>query len=246
MNASYRHQAYPTPVLPEEQAIRIPPQDLSVERTVLGSMLIDEQAAGTALNLLDNNCFYMGANRLIFGCMREMFEQNIPIDVVTLADHLKKKSLLEAVGEETYLGELAESLCTSANIEYYAGILREKANLRAIEQAGNEIAQQATAPDANPTAIIETLRATIDKLVVNANKLPEESIYRFSWNDNSPGRYLMARRYRTAYRPAGQGKIKYHPCNCCNGNQSGLRRIGVRRNPPRHSCRYRKSPFDLS
>ena len=129
MNASYRNQSYPTPILPLEQ--RLPPQDLAVERTVLGSMLVSQTAAGEAFTLLDDTCFYMAANRHIFNCMREMFEKHIPIDIATLADALKKKNLLEIVGEETYLGELAESIATSGNIGYYAGILRDVAARRA-------------------------------------------------------------------------------------------------------------------
>ena len=109
-----------------DTAERIPPQAIEVERTVLGSMLIDGQAAAMVFELLDDNCFYMAANRHIYRCMRELFEKNTPIDIITLADILRKKNLLEAVGEETYLGELAESIATSANIEYYSRILIEE------------------------------------------------------------------------------------------------------------------------
>lgn len=120
-------------------AERVPPQSLDVERTILGSMLIDGQAAVSAMELLEDNCFYASANKLIFQCMREMFEKSIPIDVITLAEMLRKKGVLEAVGEETYLGELAESIATSANIEYYAGILIEKTTLRQMISVAAEI-----------------------------------------------------------------------------------------------------------
>ncbi len=120
-------------------AERIPPQALDVERTVLGSMLIDAEAAATAFELLDEDCFYMAANRHIFVCMQEMFEKNIPIDLITLADALRKKGLFEAVGEEAYLGELAESIATSSNIEYYSKILLEKATLRRLIMVAGEI-----------------------------------------------------------------------------------------------------------
>ncbi|MBN2035407.1 MAG: replicative DNA helicase [Chitinispirillaceae bacterium] len=118
---------------------RIPPQAQDIERTVLGSMLIDAHAAVTVFELLDETGFYSGANRKIFICMREMFEKSIPIDVITLADALRKRQWLEAVGEETYLAELAESIATSANIEYYVRILREKATLRQLITTAAEI-----------------------------------------------------------------------------------------------------------
>ena len=86
--APYQRNEQTAPIASAE---RIPPQALDVERTVLGSMLIDGQAAAMALELCDESCFYMAANRHIFNCMREMFEKNIPIDIVTLADMLRKQ-----------------------------------------------------------------------------------------------------------------------------------------------------------
>jgi len=118
---------------------RIPPQALDVERTVLGSMLIDSHAAIAALEILDESMFYSSANGKIFTCMREMFEKNIPIDIVTLADVLSKKGWLQSVGDATYLGELAESIATSANIEYYSSILLEKATLRQLITIAGEV-----------------------------------------------------------------------------------------------------------
>lgn len=120
-------------------AERIPPQALDVERTVLGSMLIDGRAVSTVFELLDENAFYSGPNRKIFLCMKEMFEKSAPIDLVTLTESLRTKQWLESVGEEAYLGELAESIATSANVEYYAKILREKGTLRELITTAAEI-----------------------------------------------------------------------------------------------------------
>ena len=119
-----------TSAAPNASAERVPPQALDVERTILGSMLIDKNAAATVFELLQENAFYSGPNRKIFECMRTLFEQNVPIDVITLDAELRKRSWSEAVGGSSYLGELAESIATSANVEYYAKILREKETLR--------------------------------------------------------------------------------------------------------------------
>jgi replicative DNA helicase len=140
---------------------RIPPQALDVERTVLGSMLIDGHASAMALELLDESCFYSSANRHIFNCMREMFERNIPIDLITLADILKKKSLLEAVGEATYLGELAESIATASNIEYYSGILIEKATLRQLISVAGEITTDCFNLEIEPQMILDQAEVKI-------------------------------------------------------------------------------------
>ncbi|HEX2955446.1 MAG TPA: replicative DNA helicase [Chitinispirillaceae bacterium] len=140
---------------------RIPPQSLDVERTILGSMLIDGQAAVNAMDLLDDSCFYSNANKQIFICMREMFEKNVPIDIITLADMLRKKGTLEEVGEETYLAELAECIATASNMEYYAGILIEKATLRSLISIAGEITTDCFDNEKEAQNVLDTAEAKI-------------------------------------------------------------------------------------
>lgn len=140
---------------------RIPPQALDVEKTVLGSMLIDSQAALNAIDILDEDCFYSTANARIFLCMREMFEKNVPVDIITVTDLLRKKGWLESIGEETYLGELAECIATSANMEYYANILREKATLRKLITVAGEITTECFNVEVEPQEIVDKAEAKI-------------------------------------------------------------------------------------
>lgn len=142
-------------------AERLPPQAVDVERTVLGSMLIDGNAAVSALELLDENSFYMTANQHIFNCMKEMFEKTIPIDLITLAEVLRKKDLLTVVGGEAYLAELAESIATSANIEYYSGILVEKGTLRQMISVAAEITTDCFDIETEPQEILDRAEAKI-------------------------------------------------------------------------------------
>lgn len=140
---------------------RIPPQALDVERTILGSMLIDSQATLSAIDQLDEECFYSTANARIFLCMKEMFEKNIPIDIITVADLLRKKGWLESVGEETYLGELAECIATSANMEYYANILKEKSTLRKLISVAGEITTDCFNVEIEPQEIVDKAESKI-------------------------------------------------------------------------------------
>ncbi len=140
---------------------RIPPQALDVERTILGSMLIDAEAAVNAMDLLDENCFYSNPNKQIFLCMREMFEKNIPIDIITLADSLTKRGKLEEVGEETYLAELAECIATSSNMEYYASILIEKATLRQLVSIAGEITTDCFDHEKEAQNVLDTAESKI-------------------------------------------------------------------------------------
>jgi len=155
---------------------RIPPQALDVERTVLGSMLIDGNAAAMALEVCDESCFYSGANRSIFLCMREMFDQSIPIDIITLADMLRKKNLMETLGNESYLAELAESIATASNMEYYSKILLEKATLRSLISVAGEITTDCFNLEVEPQAILDTAEAKIFSISESRVKNKFESI----------------------------------------------------------------------
>jgi replicative DNA helicase len=140
---------------------KIPPQALDVERTVLGSMLIDQNAANNAMSLLSEDCFYASQNQRIFQCMAGMFEKNIPFDVLTLADELKKKNWLESVGAEPYLSELVSSVATSANIEHHCRILIEKTTLRQLISASAEITTDCFSAETDAQKLLDQAEARI-------------------------------------------------------------------------------------
>jgi len=159
---------------------RLPPQSLDVERTVLGSMLIDGNAATKALRACDGSCFYSGANRSIFLCMKEMFDQGTPIDIITLADVLRKKDLMETLGNESYLAELAESICISGNIEYYTAILREKAAYRAYSESLYRAAEEAFCGEVAIVSLKERLWTELDRIQIDTGK---NLVFSPSWNN---------------------------------------------------------------
>jgi replicative DNA helicase len=140
---------------------KIPPQAIDVEKTVLGSMLIDASAADAAMSLLNEDCFYSTPNRYIFKCLLQMAEKGIPFDIITLSDELKKQNLLEAVGAEPYLSELVSMVATSANIEHHCRILLEKATLRQLITTSSEIVTECFSPDADATQVLDKAMAKI-------------------------------------------------------------------------------------
>jgi replicative DNA helicase len=163
----------------EEQVFmtdRIPPQALDVERTVLGSMLIDVNAAVNAMEKLTEDCFYSSANRQIFVCLREMFEKSTPFDVITLADALRKKNLLEAVGAEPYLAELVNNIATSANIEYHVRILSEKSTLRTLISTSAEITTDCFSTEAEAQEILDKAESKIFAVAESRIKNSFESL----------------------------------------------------------------------
>ena len=138
-----------------ELSVKVPPQALDVERTVLGSMLIDINALDTAMGILTEECFYATANRNIFICIRDMCKQIIDVDILTLTEELRKREWLEAVGSEAYLSELAENVATSANIEYHCHILQSKATLRDLISTASDISTSCFSPDADDKKVLD-------------------------------------------------------------------------------------------
>jgi replicative DNA helicase len=124
----------------EDNLRKIPPQNLEAESSVLGGVLLDNEAIDPVLELLRPEDFYRESHRKIFRAMIELADRNEPVDAITLGDHLKSKNELEAVGGSSYLTLLADFVPTAANISYYARIVREKAILRSLITAATNIA----------------------------------------------------------------------------------------------------------
>lgn len=115
--------------------------------SALGSMILKEQAAEQLLGLLDERDFYFPAHREIFRAMQQLSVAFKAIDLVTLRNELESRGKLEAAGGEDYLIQIAESVPSAANAEYYAQILKEKSVLRNLNTAGHEIIKLTQDPE---------------------------------------------------------------------------------------------------
>jgi replicative DNA helicase len=127
----------------EGAATRGAPWSNDAEQAVLGAMLLDQDAALRAVELLDDSLFYREGHRRLFRAMRRLVERRVVIDHVTLRDELERKGELEAAGGEGYLAELIDAAVTAANLEAHAAIVREKAVLRHLIEASTSIVSQA-------------------------------------------------------------------------------------------------------
>ncbi len=136
--------APPTVSSPErELAGRQAPQSHEAEQAVLGAMLLDQDAALKAAELLDDTMFYREGHRLLFRAMIALTERGDVIDPVTLRDELMRRGDLDRAGGMEYLGALIDVVPTAANVEYHARIVRDKAVLRRLIEAATSIIQQA-------------------------------------------------------------------------------------------------------
>jgi replicative DNA helicase len=128
-----------------ESPVRGAPWSNDAEQAVLGAMLLDQDAALRAVELLDDALFYREGHRRLFRAMRRLIEKRVVIDHITLRDELDRKNELEAAGGEPYLAELVDAAVTVANLEAHAGIVREKAILRQLIDAATGIVSHAYA-----------------------------------------------------------------------------------------------------
>ncbi|HTP79729.1 MAG TPA: replicative DNA helicase [Bacteroidota bacterium] len=109
---------------------RVPPQAVEIEMAVLGAMLLDKEAIAKAVEVIDDRAFYKPAHQSIFQAMTGLFERSEPVDLITLAEELRRRGELEKIGGEYYLTELTSKVSSGANVEFHAHIVLEKALMR--------------------------------------------------------------------------------------------------------------------
>ena len=118
---------------------KLPPQHLEAEQSVLGGMLIENEAIPKVMEILGPDDFYREAHRKIYDSLIDISERNEPVDLITLTNELRKKEHLDAIGGASYITTLIDSVVTAANIEYYARIIKEKAVLRKLIETSTNI-----------------------------------------------------------------------------------------------------------
>lgn len=121
---------------------RVPPQALEAEISLLGAVLIDQEAIYKIIDFLKPGDFYKKAHQKIYQSMMKLSEKSEPSDVITLTNELKSKGELEGVGGAAYLAQLAASVASSASIFHYAKIIREKAMLRTLIHVTTDILEE--------------------------------------------------------------------------------------------------------
>lgn len=126
-----------------------PPHDREAEQSVLGAILIDPASISMASEGLHPKHFYYKENQLIFEAMLALFQNNEPIDILTLSAQLKKQKAFKDVGGRTYLSQLLEIVPTSANVEQYARVVKDAAVKRSLISLGSDLVRQAFKEEGN-------------------------------------------------------------------------------------------------
>src|SRR6516162_9654319 len=131
------------------------PHNLEAEKSVLGAILIHNDAFNHAAELIDSRDFFRDAHRRIFDKMVALSERTEAIDLVTLKEELRRSGELEEVGGPAYIASLADGVPRSANVEHYARIVKEKATLRNLIHSANRILADAYQAEEDADLILD-------------------------------------------------------------------------------------------
>src|SRR3989339_23592 len=151
----------------DPKSLKVPPHDISAEKSVLGSLLLDKDAFIKIGDILHGDDFYFENNAIIYQTIEDLFNKRKPIDLLTLASALRDNKNIEKVGGESYLAELIEEVPTATHVHQYALIVKHKSTLRKLLKAGHDI-----------TALSFDESSEIDQLLEQA----EKALYAVSQN----------------------------------------------------------------
>jgi len=141
--------------------LKLPPQNLEAEESVLGALLIDKDAIIKVADNLSPEDFYKPAHTKIYETILKLYESHQPIDILSLTTRLKETNALTEVGGSAYLTELVSSVPTASHIVHYAKIVREKKILRDLVNAGAEITESAFKPGDDVETILDEIEQRI-------------------------------------------------------------------------------------
>lgn len=162
---------------------KLPPHSIDAEMCLLASMMLDstKDMIGQVVQIIDREAFYLADNQILYDIVVRLYEQNRPIDAVIVREELIKRQLLEEVGGSEYLAKILNTVPSAAHGVHYAKIVREKALLRQLIAASNEILRDAYSPHEDADLVLDKAEKKIfdiaEKKVANALVSMEEVLH---------------------------------------------------------------------
>ena len=148
---------------------KIMPHNLEAERSVIGSILMDNELIASATELLTGEDFYAKQNGIIFDAMVELYQERRPIDTITLSDKLKEKNAPEEMTSPEFVKEILDSVPTSANLKHYAQIVYEKSTLRRLIHISEDISKDCYLAQDKLEEILEQTEKRVFDLIQSRN-----------------------------------------------------------------------------
>jgi replicative DNA helicase len=148
---------------------RTPPQDMAAEQSVLGAMMISKDAIADVAEVLRGADFYRPSHETIHDAIIDLYGRGEPADMVTVANELQRRGELQRVGGAPYLHTITSAVPIAANASYYAGIVREKAILRRLVNAGTRIVQFGYAGEGDVDDLVDQAQAEVYQVTDKRN-----------------------------------------------------------------------------
>ena len=156
---------------PEEDVLRLPPQAIEAEQSILGSMMLDNRAIDDLSSELEVRDFYRSDHQAIFNEIVSLDGKGEAADVVTVSESLTHLGELEQVGGLAYLSSLVKNTPNSGNVKSYAKIVRDRAILRRLIESANDIITQAYQPEGKkPEEVLDFAESVIFEIAKNNNQ----------------------------------------------------------------------------
>jgi len=155
----------------QTRALNIPPHSMEAEQSVLGGLMLDNEAWDKIADKVAEDDFYRADHRLIFRAVADLADENRPFDVVTLSGWLETNHKLEEAGGLAYLGALAKETPSAANITAYAEIVRERSIMRQLISVGTDIANSGYQPEGRDSkALLDQAESKVFKIAEQGSR----------------------------------------------------------------------------
>ncbi len=181
----------------EKYSAKLPPHSIEAEEAVLGAILINpSEAMNRVVEILKPSSFYSPRNKLIYEAMLFMFNQNKPIDSLSIAEYFNSKNQLDSVGGREYLNDLVIDTILTSNIEYYANIIKENSLKRELINAGSLIIEEsfknpesATSLEYAEKMIFEISQSKATGQLETLSSILPETVEQLEYRFNNKGTY---------------------------------------------------------
>ena len=141
--------------------LRSLPHNIEAEQSVIGSMIIDKASIAQAVEVLKSEDFYRDSHQVIFSAILELFQKDVPIDLVTLIEHLRASEKLDAAGGITYITQISDSVPTTAHLQSYIKIVEEKSMLRKLIRASTNVIEDCYARQNDVEKVLDSAEKKI-------------------------------------------------------------------------------------
>ncbi|GAA0178197.1 replicative DNA helicase [Clostridium sediminicola] len=143
------------------------PHNIQAEQTILGCMLKDKTSIVNAAETLNEEDFYRGSHKILFKAIIDLFMKDIPVDMITLIEHLKSINVLDSVGGITYITEISNSVIITSNLNSYVKIVKDKSILRNLIKSSTEIIEECYTKQDDVPDVLDTAEKRIFDIAQN-------------------------------------------------------------------------------